>query len=309
MVHYAESVKGEAIDYDFGHDVGLIRIRPGRKLAATPVVPAGWSPKPRTPMTTVGCSESRDATAWSTWVTKPLIQGAVADNPGYEAIECAYAPKQGRSGGGLYTLDGMLAGVCDFAEPTEGHGLYASPRVIHKFLDKNKLTICYAPDAARPPAGGPMMVQNKTNTKVRAQSSSEPEARPKKLTIPPPEQLNVPEIASSDDAEARASDHRSKSPWKPEGSRTIAAGDATRGRFSPSRDEVAQADDDDRPRTTEMKMQPGASSDPFDGMADAKTPARSAPRPVSPPPTKPRSSSVWRPAQPMQANGGDRVNR
>lgn len=32
-VHFAESVKGEALDYDFNLDVGLIRMRPGPRVA------------------------------------------------------------------------------------------------------------------------------------------------------------------------------------------------------------------------------------------------------------------------------------
>ena len=34
QVHFVESVEGEAVDYDFTVDVGLIRIRPGRQLPA-----------------------------------------------------------------------------------------------------------------------------------------------------------------------------------------------------------------------------------------------------------------------------------
>ena len=35
-VHFLESVEGKAVDYDFTRDVGLIRIRPGRRLPASP---------------------------------------------------------------------------------------------------------------------------------------------------------------------------------------------------------------------------------------------------------------------------------
>ena len=40
-----KDIPGEAIDYDFTNDVGLIRIRPGRKLPASRVVPAPGSPR------------------------------------------------------------------------------------------------------------------------------------------------------------------------------------------------------------------------------------------------------------------------
>ena len=79
MVHYAnETYPGKAIDYDFARDVGLIRIRPGRKLPHSRVVPAHWKPKERMRMTTVGCSEGHDATAWSTMILNPAMRGSRA---------------------------------------------------------------------------------------------------------------------------------------------------------------------------------------------------------------------------------------
>ncbi len=145
QVHWTnETYEGKAIDYDFARDVGLIRIKPGRRLPSSRVVPAYWKPQERMLMTTVGCSEGRDATAWSTTIVKPSMRG-LSGNPLYEAIECNNAPKQGRSGGGLYTSDGYVAGVCDFAEPRGNHGLYATPTSIHHLLDRNNLALCYAP--------------------------------------------------------------------------------------------------------------------------------------------------------------------
>ena len=95
-------------------------------------------------MYTVGCSEGQDATAWSTVVLNPQMRG-LSGNPNYEAIECKYAPKQGRSGGGLFTQDGYVAGVCNFAEPRGDHGLYATPRSIYSVLDRNTSWPCTRP--------------------------------------------------------------------------------------------------------------------------------------------------------------------
>jgi thiol-disulfide isomerase/thioredoxin len=145
QVHFAESVEGEAVDYDFTLDVGLIRMRPGRKLPASRVVPPSWDLQSRMRVLTVGCSEGRDATAWYTVVRRPRIQNFLSGNPNYEAIECDTAPKEGRSGGGLYTTDGYVAGVCNFAEPQGNHGLYATPRSIHSILNRNRLAALYAP--------------------------------------------------------------------------------------------------------------------------------------------------------------------
>ena len=46
---------------------------------------------------------------------------------------------------GLYTIDGYVAGVCNFAEPQGNHGLYATPRSIHSILNRNRLAALYAP--------------------------------------------------------------------------------------------------------------------------------------------------------------------
>jgi hypothetical protein len=147
QVHFLETVTGELVDCDFDRDVALIRIRPGRRIAASRVVPKTWQPQRGMQMLTIGCSEGHDATAWHTKITKPQVQNLLQGNPTYEAIECETAPKQGRSGGGLFTDDGFLAGVCNFAEPQGNHGLYAAPNSVYRLLDKNNCTFVYEPSA------------------------------------------------------------------------------------------------------------------------------------------------------------------
>jgi hypothetical protein len=201
QVHYAnETYPGKAIDYDFTRDVGLIRIRPGRRLPAARVVPKHWKPKERMLMTTVGCSEGRDATAWNTTIVRPGMQGTLRGNAVYEAIECATAPKQGRSGGGLFTTDGYVAGVCDFAEPRGDHGLYATPTSIYHLLDRNRLAICYAPVRA-PSSSAPetLVADNNDDDRLGSRRTTGPRARgqspdrdeSKMVMIPPPELLGI----------------------------------------------------------------------------------------------------------------------
>jgi thiol-disulfide isomerase/thioredoxin len=213
MVHPIETVAGQAIDYDFASDVGLIRIRPGRKLPASPVVPTFWKPKEGMMMTTVGCSEGNNATAWTTYITKASLKGAVGSNR-YEGIECQHAPKLGRSGGGLYTSDGYIAGVCDFAEPTRNHGLYASPNSIYQILDRNRLTFCYEPKARR---DGDTMLADRgaaapPRTKLRAQNG--PTTRPVKQKLIP---LPSPEVVGGqipDDESAEVASTRDGNGWQ-----------------------------------------------------------------------------------------------
>jgi thiol-disulfide isomerase/thioredoxin len=201
QVHYVDSAEGQAVDYDFALDVGLIRIRPGRRLPAARIVPAHWEPKARMKVLTVGCSEGHDATAWHTIIVNPKMRG-LSGNNNYQAIECMIAPKQGRSGGGLFTTDGYVAGVCNFAEPRGDHGLYATPRSIYSLLDRNDLAALYAPvtsgsdtllagrgDGARRRGDAPITI-------ARGQSPEghEPEraaVRPGEVTVPDPEILGI----------------------------------------------------------------------------------------------------------------------
>jgi hypothetical protein len=267
-----ERHEGEAVDYDFAGDVGLIRIRPGRRLPATPVVAADWSPRAGVRMTTAGCSEGHDATMWSTQITRPLIKG-VDGYPNYEAVECAYAPIQGRSGGGLYTEDGKLAGVCDFAEPTGNHGLYATPRTIHRFLDRNKLTVCYAPDEGRSRGRAALVADNRSPARgrsnvadtLRAQGPDDPPR--KKLTIPSPDDLHIGQIDEEDAASLAP-------PKRPRGASI----------------------DSGSPRTlpAELSMSPSVDRDPFEGIDTEPQERRSQAAPAE---VKPRSSKAWQPAK------------
>ncbi len=192
QVHYTnETFEGRAIDYNFITDVGLIRIRPGKRLAYAKVIPPSRKPKPNLPVITVGCSQGQDATAWSTKITNPSFKG-LANNGNYEAIECNVAPIQGRSGGGLFTTDGYVIGVCDFAEPQGNHGLYAHPNSIYAILNRNNLVALYDPSRAQPDtrlAANPETNIGRAAIEVRGQS---PDANdPDRVTLPAPEFVGV----------------------------------------------------------------------------------------------------------------------
>jgi hypothetical protein len=52
-------------------------------------------------------------------------------------------PVQGRSGGGLFAIDGTLIGVCNAADPADNEGLFAALPSIHDQLDEAGLTFVY----------------------------------------------------------------------------------------------------------------------------------------------------------------------
>ncbi len=188
-----KDIPGKALDYDFTNDVGLIRIRPGRVLPASKVVPESWQPKRGLPMFSVGCSHGEDATAWNTRILDPRVKMNSGDsNKSFYEMKCEFQPSEGRSGGGLYTSDGYVAGVCDFADPNEHVGLYATPAAIHRLLDHAKLTALYKNPSND--SGAMLASTTRSATRVRAQSPSDAEASgaPQGLTIPPPGMFAIP---------------------------------------------------------------------------------------------------------------------
>ena len=226
-VHYAnETFEGKAVDYDFNSDVGLIRFTPGRRLPYAHVVPKHWQPTARMGMVTVGCSQGQDASAWNTVILNPRFKGMIPGHGGYEAIECERAPIQGRSGGGLFTSDGYIAGVCDFAEPSHDRGLYANPKSIYTLLDRNNLMALYAPVRSQSeglmasntpnPRGTP---SRKVDLASRARGQSDDRDDSGDLSLPDPEMFHIPlpKVASATRRRERSSESAttSRNSWHP----------------------------------------------------------------------------------------------
>ncbi len=321
QVHLVESVEGRALDYDFTVDVGLIRIRPGRRLPAARVVPAHWEPKARMKMMTVGCSEGQDATAWYTVILNPQMHG-LSGNPSYQAIECMTAPKQGRSGGGLYTTDGHVAGVCNFAEPRGNHGLYATPRSIYSVLDRNNLMALYAPVrrgsgtlvASREPSPSRTRDRDRTRGKyeapitiARAQSpdgheADRPRVRPGDVTIPDPEILIGASVPTRQTAGPGGSDGNGNG----NGSTRRMAWHPTHTTPAPVA-RLSPPEPADKTEPTDLNLDPEADHDPFsrfdgDAPSDAKNVNTEDIPPASSPSTAPAAKSRWRPARAGASN-------
>jgi hypothetical protein len=314
-----QNLAAQAIDYDPNSDVGLLRIRPGHVLPATRVVPVSWKPNDKMQMTTVGCSEGHDATAWTTYITDSHHSGEIHGRV-YRAIECVHAPRQGRSGGGLFTLTGEVAGVCDFADPMRNRGLYAAPESIYKLLDRNGLAVCYAPSGEPGRTGpGTRLVADRSSpgrttspSKYRAQGPDDSKA----ITMPPADVFGVrlPSLTSKDEEARPDTDKAHRMAWQPSvrSEEPSPPGEAA--------DELKLADNQPRPRTkarlqnvgepgprgngspngvdhpagaeaTDLQMAPSPDDDPFAGTSAEDKPI---PRPA---PIKSETSSGWRPAR------------
>ncbi|HEX3726215.1 MAG TPA: trypsin-like peptidase domain-containing protein [Pirellulales bacterium] len=140
-----QKVPGRLIAYNLKNDVALVSIRPGVPVSVAPVAPAGQRIARGEKVVTVGCNNGGPATALETKIT------SIDKFAGPSNLQVAGLPVQGRSGGGLFTLDGQVIGVCNAADPADNEGLYAALALIHQELDAAGLASVYqrgaTPDA------------------------------------------------------------------------------------------------------------------------------------------------------------------
>lgn len=133
----AERIPGRLIHYDLDRDLGLLSIRIPGSVNVARVAPPGHPVGKGSRVISVGCNNGDMPTARASQIT--------AQNKflGPENFTVSGLPVQGRSGGGLFSTDGMIVGVCNAAVPTDNEGMYAALRSIHEVLDRAKLSQIY----------------------------------------------------------------------------------------------------------------------------------------------------------------------
>lgn len=149
---------GELVKFDLKADVGLISISTLETLAAARV--SRQSLNSGQLVFSVGCGGGEPPSKLQHRVTSTTKFPA-----GY--VECTGTPIQGRSGGGLFTVNGEVSGVCVLADPAARRGLYTSLETIHALLDRCGLQSIYRHAAE---VGEPLFVAEMDN------ADDEPEA-------------------------------------------------------------------------------------------------------------------------------------
>ncbi len=126
--------EGALIRFDLKKDIGLISIKsdgllPIARVATAPVQNGDH-------VFSAGCGGGDPPTK---------LQHIVTKTTGYQEdiVECTSTPVQGRSGGGLFTTDCQVVGVCILADPNGRRGLYMGLKTIHGLLDQCGLTHLY----------------------------------------------------------------------------------------------------------------------------------------------------------------------
>ena len=131
-----QGVAGRLIDYDMKSEVGLIRIATTYSVKAAHRV-MGYASRTGDQVVSIGCDGGADATVKETHVT------SINRYVGAPNLQVAFQPVQGRSGGGLFTPDGQVVGVCYAADPEGNEGLFASPPALREELDRVGLSFVY----------------------------------------------------------------------------------------------------------------------------------------------------------------------
>ncbi len=121
---------GQLYSFDLTRDVGLVVIDSPGPLAVARVAPPGYAIQPGMPVVSVGCNNGADPTARHSRVT------SLNKFMGPPNLQVAGQPVEGRSGGGLFSREGYLIGVCNAADPSDQEGLFAALGSIYAELDR-----------------------------------------------------------------------------------------------------------------------------------------------------------------------------
>ena len=111
-------------------DFGLVSIRLDVPVTPVKVATTTYHPQPGEPIFSVGCNHGADPTVRTSTIS------AIDRYVGPPNIEIHGHPVEGRSGGGLFTCDGRIIGICNAADLQEDRGIYAALPTIHLALDR-----------------------------------------------------------------------------------------------------------------------------------------------------------------------------
>jgi hypothetical protein len=125
-----QDIPARVITYDLETDIGFLSFRPGVNVAAAKIAPPGHTVRSGDSVVNIGCNHGETATARTSRVT------TIDKFIGPPNLQVAGQPVQGRSGGGLFSADGYVIGVCNAADPEDDEGLYAALSAIHAELNQ-----------------------------------------------------------------------------------------------------------------------------------------------------------------------------
>ena len=127
---------------DHDADLALLRIRTTKVFPASPISAQIAAPEVDQQLMSFGCNDGDDPTRLDT----KLVDINRYDGP--PNFVCSVDPISGRSGGGLFSVDGSLLGVCSCADRKSHEGLYAAHGAILELVKYCELSHILKPATA-----------------------------------------------------------------------------------------------------------------------------------------------------------------
>lgn len=137
-----KSAPGKLVDYDSdARDIALVWIRANENITPIKIAKRDSMIGSGLDIFSLGCDHGDDPT-----IRRSQIKNRAAYD-GAIKYDIFGRPVNGRSGGGLFTRDGELIGVCNAAAVDEDEGIYTALDTIHWQLAQARLTHLFEPDA------------------------------------------------------------------------------------------------------------------------------------------------------------------
>ncbi|MCR9292109.1 MAG: thioredoxin domain-containing protein [bacterium] len=122
-------------------DIGLISFKLPVAVEPVQLLPRGEPLRIGQRAFSYGCDHGQDPTRRDTHITN------INRYVGAANVEIAGAPAVGRSGGGLFDVQGRLIGVCNAADANDDEGIYAAADVIYDQIERLGMTHLFQPDS------------------------------------------------------------------------------------------------------------------------------------------------------------------
>lgn len=131
-----ESAPGRLVSYDAGaKDIGLVAVKAGRDIVPFPLAAQGFDVNRGDGVFSIGCDHGQLPTIRRTRIKNKAAYGAAGKSKSKAEKVVKYdiygRPVDGRSGGGLFSVDGKLLGVCNAASVDFDEGIYTGLGTIY----------------------------------------------------------------------------------------------------------------------------------------------------------------------------------
>jgi len=200
-VRVVGKVPGRMISYDLDRDIALLSIRPNRPVKVAPLAPPQTVVARGDRVASIGCSHGEDPTILATRVT------SIDRYHGPPNIEASGAPVEGRSGGGLFNLQGQLIGVCFAADYEGNEGLYAGLESIHGELERRGLKEILGKSSNLATISTPEVVRGQEDSAVVAIADHITPVAANEVSPPVSQSLAAAEEAALEEIARRAATH------------------------------------------------------------------------------------------------------